>query len=139
MVKTGPLATKKIIKKRSKRFTRFEFEHYHGRLSPSWRRPHGIDCRVRRKFRGNKPMPRCGFGSDHRTKFVLPIGYKKFLVHNANDLEVLLMNNRTFAGELAHNLSAKKRAVLVKRANQIGVRLTNGKARVRAEEKKKEK
>lgn len=42
--------------------------------------------------------------------FLDQAGFRKFLVTNAKDLEILLTNNRTFAGELAHNLSARKRA-----------------------------
>lgn len=41
-------------------------------------------------------MPKIGYGSDNTTKYFLPNGLKKFLVHNPKDLEVLLMNNRTF-------------------------------------------
>jgi len=48
------------------------------------------------------------------------------------------MNNRTFCGEIAHNISARKKASIVKRAAEIGVRLTNGKGKVKTEEKKKE-
>ena len=46
-----PLASKKIIKKRTKHFIRFESEDF-GKLKSSWRRPRGIDNRVRRRFRG---------------------------------------------------------------------------------------
>ncbi len=48
------------------------------------------------------------------------------------------MNNRQYCGEIAHNISARNKAVLVKRAAELGVRLTNGKGKVKAEEKKKE-
>lgn len=52
-------------------------------------------------------MPKIGYGSDRATKYFLPNGLKKFVVHNAKDLDVLLMNNRSFCGEIAHNVSAR--------------------------------
>ena len=55
-------------------------------------------------------MPKIGYGSDKKTKYYLPNGLKKFLVRNVKDLDVLLMNNRTFCAEIAHNVSARKRA-----------------------------
>lgn len=57
-------------------------------------------------------MPKIGYGSDNTTKFFLPNGLKKFVVHNAKDLDVLLMNNRTFCGEIAHNVSARVKMLL---------------------------
>ena len=88
---------------------------------------------MRRRFRGNKPMPKIGYGNDKKTRFHFPNGLKKFLVHNANDLEVLLMNNRTFCAEIAHNVSSRTRAEIVKRAQQIRVTLTNSRGKVRTE------
>ncbi|CAD8060340.1 unnamed protein product [Paramecium sonneborni] len=130
------LAHKKIVHKRTKRFVRFESEDYPHKLKPSWRRPRGIDNRVRRRFRGNRPMPKSGYRSDKKTRYLDQAGFRKLLITNEKDLELLLTNNRTFAGELAHNLSARKRATLVRRAAELNVRLTNGKGKVRAEEKK---
>lgn len=88
---------------------------------------------MRRRFRGNKKMPKVGYGSDKTTKYFLPNGLKKFLVHNAKDLDILLMNNRTFCAEIAHDVSARKRAEIVKRAQQIRVKVTNARGKVRAE------
>ncbi|CAD8143671.1 unnamed protein product [Paramecium octaurelia] len=130
------LAHKKIVHKRTKRFVRFESEDYPHKLRPSWRRPRGIDNRVRRRFRGNRPMPKSGYRSDKKTRYLDQAGFRKLLITNEKDLELLLTNNRAFAGELAHNLSARKRATLVRRAAELNVRLTNGKGKVRAEEKK---
>ncbi len=133
-----PVAHKKILKKRIKKFIRFESEDYPHKLRPSWRHPHGIDCRVRRRFRGNRKMAKIGFGSDKTTKHLIPTGFKKFLVKNAKELEILLMNNKFYSAEIASNISARKKALIVKRAAELNVRLTNGKSKVKVEEKKVE-
>ena len=86
-------------------------------------------------------MPKVGYGSDSKTRYHLPNGLKKFLVRNNRDLEILLMNNRTYCAEIAHNVSAKVnsyiieqlKAQLVRRAQQLRVKVTNGKAKVRTE------
>jgi large subunit ribosomal protein L32e len=65
-------------------------------------------------------------------------GFRKVLVRNPAELEILLTNNRRFQGELAHNLSARTRVSLIRRAAELNVRLTNGKSKVRTEEKKAE-
>ena len=93
-------------------------------------------------------MPKTGYRSDVKTRYLDPAGFKRILITNPKDLELLLTNNRTFAGifiiylyyigELAHNLSARTRVALIRRASELNVRLTNGKGKVRAEEKKKE-
>jgi len=87
------LSHKKVLKKRTKKFVRFESEDY-GKIESSWRKPHGIDNRVRRRFRGSRPMPKVGYGSDNKTRHFLKSGFKKFVITNLKDLEVLLMNNR---------------------------------------------
>ena len=48
------------------------------------------------------------------------------------------MNNGTYAGEVAGNISAKKKAEIVRRAQELGVRILNVKGKLRAEEKKGE-
>lgn len=63
-------------------------------IQPSWRRPKGIDSRVRRKFKGCTLMPNIGYGSDKKTRHYLPNRFKKFVVNNVSDLELLMMHNR---------------------------------------------
>lgn len=76
-----PTVKHKIIKKRRKRFIRHQSERY-DKVAPSWRKPKGIDNRVRRRFKGQYLMPSIGYGSNANTRHMMPDGFKKFLVHN---------------------------------------------------------
>ncbi|VDO44169.1 unnamed protein product [Onchocerca flexuosa] len=71
----------KIVKKRTRRFTRHESDRYH-RLRPNWRKPKGIDNRVRRRFKGQRRMPKIGYGNAKMTRHMLPNGFRKVLIHN---------------------------------------------------------
>ncbi|CAN7079070.1 unnamed protein product [Brassica oleracea var. botrytis] len=119
-----PLLTKKVVKKRSAKFIRPQSDR-RITVKESWRRPKGIDSRVRRKFKGVTLMPNVGYGSDKKTRHYLPNGFKKFVVHNSADLELLMMHNRTYCAEIAHNVSTKKRKAIVERASQLDIVVTN--------------
>merc|ERR1712217_993597 len=128
-----PASRPKIVKKRTKKFTRHQSDRY-DKLKRNWRRPKGIDNRVRRKFKGMYKMPNIGYGSAASTRHMLPSGFKKVLVHNVKELEVLMMTNKTFCAEIARGVSAKNRKTLVERAAQLAIRVTNPNARIRSEE-----
>merc|ERR1712071_626139 len=107
-----PVSRPKIVKKRTKQFIRHQSDRY-DKLKRNWRRPKGIDNRVRRKFKGQHKMPGIGYGSDKRTKHMLPNGFKKVVVNNIKELEVLMMQNRKYCAEIAHAVSSKNRKVIV--------------------------
>ncbi len=88
-----PLNKIKIVKKRTAHFKRHQSDRYNS-VKESWRRPKGIDNCVRRKFKGMAPMPNIGYGSNKKTRHLLPSGFLKFIVNNVKDLELLLMHNR---------------------------------------------
>jgi hypothetical protein len=41
----------------------------------------------------------------------MPNGFKRFLVNNEREVELLLMHNGVFAAEIAHGVSSRKRIV----------------------------
>merc|ERR1712187_938527 len=100
-------------KKRTKKFIRHQSDRY-VKLSKSWRKPKGIDNRVRRTFKGMYLMPNIGYGSNAATRH--------------------MMQNKTYCAEIARGVSAKNRKALVERAAQLAIRVTNPNARIRSEE-----
>jgi len=79
-------------------------------------------------------MPKIGYRNAKKTRHVHKDGFKHFVVHNVRELDVLMMQNRTFAAVIGHAVSSKKRKDLVERAQQINVRIVNSNARLRSEE-----
>merc|ERR1711924_503140 len=75
------------------------------------------------QIQGKDPVPNIGYGSNKKTKHVLPNGFKKFLINNFADLELLLMYNRTYAAEVAHSVSRKTREAILARAKVLDVKV----------------
>jgi Ribosomal protein L32E len=131
---TKPLTTKTIVKKRTKKFARHQADLFKRIARTSWRKPKGIDGRVRRRFKGAIPMPSIGYGSDKKTRNVHPNGFKSVVVNNVSELEMLMMHNRTYAATIGHSVSTRGRQGIINRAEQLAIRVTNAAARLRAEE-----
>merc|ERR1712083_553184 len=127
------LKHKKIIKKIKRGPRRFQ-SHQWKRVNPdSHRKVRGIDCFMRRRMRGNQKEMKIGNKQDAKTRHMLPNGFKKMLISNEKDCELLLMNNRTYCGEIAQGICAAKRLRIVQRCKELNVRLTNAQAKAKKE------
>ena len=118
----------KIVKKKKTTFDRFESDRYY-RLDRSWRRPHGIDCRVRRRYRGVLRCPKIGYGSNKKTRNLLQNYKLKYVVNNLKELECLLMNNEKYAVEIGSTVGAALRTEILKRAKELNLSVTNQKSK----------
>lgn len=122
----------KIVKKFTKKFKRHHSDRYK-RVSENWRKQKGIDSCVRRRFRGTIEQPNIGYGSNKKTRHLIPSGHYVYNVANEKDLDVLLLHSKKYAAEINHNVSAKNRVGIVAKAKKLGVKVTNPKGRVSLE------
>ncbi|XP_053460341.1 60S ribosomal protein L32-like [Nycticebus coucang] len=124
------LVKPKIVKKKTKKFIWHQSDRY-VKINCNWQKRRGTDNRVQRIFKGQILMPNIGYRSNKKTKHMLPSGFRKFLVHNVKELKVLLMCNKSYCAEIAHNVSSKNRKAIVA---QLAIRVTNPNARLCSEE-----
>lgn len=125
---TSLIRGKKTVK-RVKPFRRFHSDRYI-RLDESWRKPRGIDNRTRRRYKSTPRLVKIGYRNERKTRYTVR-GFKKLLLRDPKDIELLLMNNRTHAGEISHSISAKKRVDILNRAKELNVRIINPSGKVR--------
>lgn len=128
----APRLTPKIVKKNTKKFKRHQSDRFK-RVDENWRLQKGIDSRIRRRFRGTVYAPKIGYGSNKKTRYLNSKGQKVVTVSNIKQLEALLMNNKLYSAEIAHNVSAKNRVAILSKARAIGVKVTNPKGRLSLE------
>ena len=122
MAALRPLLKPKTVKKRTKKFIWHQSDRY-AKIKWNWWKPRGINNRVHRRFKGQILMPNTGYGSNKKTKHMLPSGFQKFLVHRS-----------LTCAEIAHNVSSKNCKAIVERAAQLAIRVTNPKARLHGQE-----
>ena len=119
---TGLLALQKELKQRKPDFVRPESWRY-VRIHEPWRKPKGIDHKVRLSVKGWPPLVKVGFRGPKVVRGLHPSGLRDVLVHNSNDMERL--NPRTDAVRFAATLGGRTRAMLMQKAQQMGIRVLN--------------
>jgi large subunit ribosomal protein L32e len=55
-------------------------------------------------------------------------------VSNPKELEMLMMHNRKYCAEVAHSVSSRVRKLIVQRAEQLNIKVTNAGAKLKVEE-----
>ena len=74
-------------------------------------------------------MPTIGYGSNKKTRNLLPNYKLKFVINNEKELDCLLMNNEKYCAEIGKNVGAVLRQKLLKKAKQLNVDVTNMKSK----------
>ncbi|MCS4538021.1 MAG: 50S ribosomal protein L32e [Thaumarchaeota archaeon] len=115
-------ALRRELKQRKPDFVRPESWRY-VRLHEPWRKPKGIDHKVRLSVKGWPPLVKVGYRGPKAVRGLHPSGMRDILVHNTNEMEKL--NPRTDAARFAATLGGKARAMLMQKAQQMGIKVLN--------------
>ena len=114
-------ARKKVSTTRPK-FVRQESWRYN-RLAENWRKPKGVDNKMRKQVSGVPPLVKVGYRGPKAARGLHPSGYRDRLIHNIRDLEKL--DPKIDAARIGHSVGRRKRIDIVSKANALGIKVLN--------------
>ncbi len=119
---------KKLLEMRAKvaegrpDFVRQESWRY-DKLKPTWRKPKGVDNKMRLQQAGFPPLVKVGYRGPRASRGLHPSGLTEKLVHNPSELEGL--DPKAFVVRIAATVGARKREAIRDRAVRLGLRILN--------------
>ncbi len=93
------------------------------RIKPMWRKPKGVDNKVRRQDKGWPKLVRVGYRGPAASRHLHPSGHYETLVHNPTELETLVPGRDV--ARIGGTVGARKRTLILKRAKELGLNIVN--------------
>ena len=113
---------RKTVKANNPKFRRHESWRYK-RLKENWRKPRGLDNKMRLKVKGWPKTVNIGYGGPRKAKGLHPSGYKEVLVHTPD--EIVGIDPNTHAIRIAHSVGTRKRIQITSIAREKQIRILN--------------
>ncbi len=120
--------TKRLLevrkKQKSKKPTFLQTDsHKKKKLKSYWRRPDGIHNKTRYGRKGKCPRVEAGYGSPALVRGLHPSGFEEVIVKSQKDIESLAVSKQ--AARIAHTVGGRKRGMIEKRAEELGLKILN--------------
>ncbi len=125
------LQVRERARNKKPKFVRAESWKY-DRFSLSWRKPRGLDNKIRRKIKGWPPGPSMGYKGPKIARFLHPSGYEEVIVYNVADLANVDVN--TQAVRIGHTVGKRKRTDIIAKAKELNLKILNMKLSAEKEE-----
>lgn len=121
------IAEKQFTKKESSRHKKPKFKRQESwrykRVGDTWRKPRGIDSKMRKKIKGWPPSPGSGYRGPKKTRGIHPSGFVETRVQSLEDLDEV--NPELQAIRIAHTVGGKKRVDILSLAERKGIHVLN--------------
>lgn len=125
--KTGKPDTSALNLRRKRKLKKPEFLRQNWFRFPSlgkkWRAPIGKRNKLRKHIKGKGFLPKAGYGSPSAAKGLHPSGLSEVRVFNENGLQDI--NPETGCARIASGVGRKKRTEIVRKAEQMKIRVLN--------------
>lgn len=118
------LEQRKKVSERRPKFKRQESWRYK-RLAVNWRKPKGIDNKMRKQVSGVPALVKIGYRGPRNARGLHPSGYMDILINNV--YELTLLDKSKEAARIAHTVGKKKRLEIISKAESLGIKILNGK------------
>jgi large subunit ribosomal protein L32e len=116
------LRLRRRVKKTKPKFMRPESWRY-VRLKESWRRPRGLDHKMRRAIKGWPPNVGVGYRGPRVARGLHPSGYHEVIVHNIDEL--VGIDPKVQVIRLGHTVGKRKRARILAEARKKRIVVLN--------------
>ena len=119
---------KRLLRKRQKisqkrpHFKRFESWRL-VRIKDQWRKPKGIDNKMRTELRGWPKSVKSGYGGPAAVRGLHPSGFEEVIVWNPGDLENI--EPKTHVARIGGTVGGKKKEAILAKAEELKIRILN--------------
>ncbi len=113
---------RRAVSERRPAFVRPESWRY-DRLRPMWRKPKGLDNKVRKSKKSWPRRVKVGYRGPAESRYLHPSGHYEVMVRNQVELESLVPGRDV--ARIGATVGARKRALILNRAKELGLRVVN--------------
>ena len=93
------------------------------KLKPNWRKPKGIDNKMRLQEKGWPPLVKVGYRTPGKERGLHPSGLMEVLVHNVDEMRAV--DGKKYVARLGRTVGVRKRAEMLKVAEEMNIRVLN--------------